>query len=586
MRKYLALVKLMFTQQYKASPASADGKGGRKRAGTAIAFILIGACFLPMLISVAIAMYYMGGIAVENVRLGNIPQEGVYFIGTFLMLMCQGLVLMFGIHAIMSNVFVVKDADRLLYLPVRSHTIFLAKLTVAYLNEVITTAVTILFVLLPFGIGAGVYPSYDVMLLAALILIPIMPMVLGCIVSVPFSALIARFGKNSAVKTLLRIFIYILVMGIYMYGMHSFGFLTGSAEGNILDNPVAFISGMLEDFVQSLTPIMPYFHSNYLLVRSMFATDFLNWVTNFSITFGENIVLLAVVFLISMPFYRRMLRLSVEEGSARPKKSNGEQYKIKSKGVVRELMVSDFKRTVRDGQLGFQSFAGIIMMPIVVVVLYFFMGVTEEGETSFLQLMAISPLYEMIAPLFIMAYMIFIGLTTNVLGLYPISRENKSVYMLKSLPVSFSKILLAKVLLATAVMVLSDFVTCALIVGLLGISWYYGIAILVVMSLVGFGSMCITTLLDLKDPRFGWANFNHGFRNAKNNWIAMLIGVITVTIIVGLSAAFIIWYSFVPVWYAILIMWIVIFVATAVFAGVAYKTMVGKATKYFENIEI
>ena len=577
MRKYFALVKLMFIQQYKASPAvTNDGKGRRRRAGTVIAFVLIGACFLPMLVSIAVAMYYMGFLS-----------EGNVYVGTFLTLMCQGLVLMFGIHAIISNVFVVRDADKLLYLPVRAHTIFLAKLTVAYLNEVITTAVAVLFVLLPFGIGAEAAPTYYVMLLGALLLIPMLPMLLGCIVSMPFSALIARYGNNSAIKTVLRIFMYIVVMGIYLYGMNSFGFLTGNAEGNILDNPELFISGILGDFVTSLTPVMPYFHSNFYLVSSMLATDFLEWLKDFGISLGENLGLLAIVFVISLPFYRRMLSMSVEDGSSRRKKlKKDEAFTVRNKGVVRELIVSDFKRTVRDGQLGFQSFAGIIMMPIVVVILYFFMGTADDGDYSFLQLMSLEPLYQMIAPLFILAYMTFIGLTTNVLGLYPISRENKSVYMLKSLPVSFGKILLAKVLLATTVMVISDFVTCALIVALLDVKWYYGIAMLVIMSLVGFGSMCVTTLLDLKDPRFGWANFSHGLKNAKNSWIAMLIGFAAVIVIVALAAWFIVWYYFTSVWYAILTMWIALFIAMAIFAGIAYKTMVNKATKYFEQIEI
>ncbi|MCH5151295.1 MAG: ABC transporter permease [Clostridiales bacterium] len=575
MRKYFALVKLMFVQQYKARPAGLAGKNGRKRVGTVFAFLLIAACFLPMLVSIAVAMYYLGNIS-----------EGNAYVGTFLTLMCQGLVLMFGIHAIISNVFVVRDADKLLYLPVRAHTIFLAKLTVAYLNEVITTAATALFVLLPFGIGAQVGATYYLMMVCALMLVPLLPLLLGCIVSMPFSALIARFGNNSAIKTVLRIFIYIVIMAVYLYGMNSFGFLAGNANGNILDNPQAYISEMLDGFVESISPVMPYFHPNYMLMNSMLATNFVDWLVPFAIALAENIGLLAIVFLVSMPFYRRMLVLSVEDRSARPNKNGGKRYQVRNKGVVRELMVSDFKRTVRDGQLGFQSFAGMIMMPIVVVVLYFFMGTTDDGSASFLQQMADSHLYQMIAPLFIMAYMIFIGLTTNVLGLYPISRENKSVYMLKSLPVSFSKILLAKVLLATAVMMLSDFVTCALIVVLLDVSWYYGIAMMVVMSLVGFGSMCITTLLDLKDPRFGWENFSQGLKNAKNSWIAMLIGFLAVIVIVSLSSAFIIWYSFTQTFYAIISMWGVIFVATAIFAGIAYKTMTSKATRYFESIEI
>lgn len=573
MKKFLSLVRLLFVQQYKARPGTV-GNGKKRRVGTAVVYVILAVCFLPLLSSIAVSMYYMGQISQGNV-----------YVGTFLTLMCQGLVLMFGVHTIISNVFVVRDADKLLYLPIRPHTIFLAKLTVAYINEVITTAVTILVVLLPFGIGAGAGFSYYVMMLFALLLIPMLPLLLGSLIAMPFSALIARIGKNSAVRTVLRIVIYVAIMAIYICAIQSLG-RAGSQNGNLLDNPEIFIEDVIGDFVDKLSLVMPYFHPNYMLMSSMVATTFAGWLVGFVAALGENIALLALVLLVSLPFYRKMLTFSLEEGSGGTRKVNKEQYRIKNKGVVKELMLTDLKRTLRDGQLGFQSFAGIVMMPLIVVILYFFMGMSDGDSTSALKLMSEYPLYQVIAPLVILAYMMFIGLGTNVLGIYPISRENKSAYMLKSLPVAFSKILLAKVLLATAVMVISDFLTCVLIVALLGVSWYYGIALLVTLALVGFGSMCITTLVDLKNPRLGWSNFSQSLKNAKNSWIAMLIGVISVVAIATVSVIFVVWYVLTEAWYVVLMMWLLIFGIATAFATVSYRIMTRKATKYFENIEI
>ena len=573
MKKYLALVKLLFVQQYKARSTTARNGRRGKKSGFAV-YIVLALCLLPILSSTAVGMYYFGQVSNGNV-----------YVGTFLTLMCQGLVLMFGVHALISNVFVVKDADKLLYLPVRSYTIFLAKLTVAYINEIITTAVAILVLLLPFGIGASVGFQYYLMLPFALLLIPMLPLPVGALIAMPFSAIIARLSKNTAVRTALRILIYVLIMALYMYGMYSFGFLTGSENGNIFDNPEAFAKDIVGDFVERLAPVMPYFHPDYMLLKSMVATGFTDWIVGFAVALAENLALLALVFLVSLPFYRKMLSLSTEEGGATRRRGK-EQYKLTSKGVTREFMLTDLKRTLRDSQLGFQSFVGIIMMPLIVVILYFSMGLSDDGDASFLNLMAVSPLYQVIAPLLILAYMTFIGLGTNVLGLYPISRENKSAYMLKSLPVPFSKILLAKVLLATAVMVISDFITCVLIVALLGVKWYYGIAILITMALLGFGSMCITTMFDLKNPHLGWTNFSHSLKNTKNSWIALLIGLLSVVAIAAVSALFVVWYAITSVWYAVLIMWIMVFGVSVAFAVVAYKIMAGKATKYFTAIEI
>ena len=576
MKKYLALVKLLFTQQYKMRPNS-DGKSTkRKRAGTVIALVALGLCFLPMLISIAGSVYY----------LGRMSQGNVYVAG-FLVLICQGLVLMFGLHTLISNVFVVKDADKLLYLPVRTHTIFFAKLTVAYLNEVITTAVTALILLLPFGIGAGASVGFYLMLLVALALIPVLPLFVGCLLSMPFSVIIARLGKNNAVKTVLRIVLYAVIMVAYMYAMYGLGFFTNvGGDENLINNPELFLTNVLDSFIAQLETFIPYLHPNFMLVSSMCAGTFLGWLGYFAATLGECVALLAVIALISLPFYHWMLSASTEGDGGSRQKAHGEQFRASNKGVVKELILTDFRRVARDGQLGFQSFAGIVMLPITVVIFYFLMGQPTEDGVSFLKIMSLDPLYQTIAPLVIMAYMTLLGMGMNVLGLYPISRENKTVYMLKSLPVAFSKILLAKVLFATAVMLICDFLTCLLIVLLMGVKWYYGLAMLISMALLCFGAMCVTTLLDLKDPKFGWTNFNQSLKNAKNSWIAMLIGLLAMVAVALVSVLFVIWYAYAPAWYVLLLMWLFIFGLAAGFAVVAYKIMAGKAQKYFEQIEV
>ncbi len=570
MTKYLTLTKLLFLQQFKTR----FGIDKKKRRGTIALYVVLILCFAPTVVTVAAMMYFAGKFTHGNADFG-----------TFLILLCQGLVLMFGIHAIISNVFVVKDAEKLLYLPVRAYVIFLAKLTVAYLNELITTAVTVLVVLLPFGMGASAGVGYYFMLMVSVVLIPMLPMLLSTLIAMPIAALVNLFGKNSYTKTVLRILLYVAIMAVYMYGMYRLGFLTGSENGSALDNTEEYVQYMLGDFTDKLNGAMPYFHPDYMLMNSMLAPTFTTFLLSFLAALGENVALLALVFAVSLPFYRRMLTLSIEEGSSRHKKGK-ENFDTKNIGTIRQFMLTDIKKTARDSQLGFQSFAGIIMMPLIVVVLYFFVGIADDGDSSLLQLITISTRYQVIAPLVILAYMTFIGSSTNILGLYPISRENRAIYILKSLPVSFNKILLAKVLLATAVMAACDFITCLLIVFLFEIEWYLGLAMFATMVFLGFGSMCITTLLDLKEPRLGWDNFNQGLKGVKNSWIAMLISFLTVVTIAAISVPFIILFVAFDKWYIMLLMWLLILGIAAGYSVVGYKIMTAKATKYFERIEV
>ncbi len=181
--------------------------------------------------------------------------------------------------------------------------------------------------------------------------------------------------------------------------------------------------------------------------------------------------------------------------------------------------------------------------------------------------------------------MSLLGMTSNVLGIYPISRENKAIYLVKSLPVSFNKYLLAKVILATAVMVISDFVMCVLIVALFGVKWYFGLAMWFAMAALGVGGMCITTLIDLKSPKLGWTNFNQSLKNAKNSWMALLVAFVVSLVLGTISGVCLLgWYLTNTSWYMLLIMWVLIIGASVGFAAVSYKIMTN-AQRHFDNIE-
>ena len=583
MKKYFALVKLFFTQQYKMR--SAVGSKDKKHIGWIFTVVVIILGLLPFAISVAVAMFYMGQIS-----------QGNEYVNAFLILMCQGLVLMFGVHAIISNVFIVGDAERLGYLPVRSLTVFLAKFTVTYLNEVITTAVTLCFIVLPFGIGASASAAFYCTLPFALLLIPVLPLFVGTVVAMPLSALMAAVGKNGTLKTVVRVLMYLAVMALYMYVMYNFGFFSGS-ENNILDNPQEYIAEMIDGFINRLQGIVVYVHSDYMLSCAMLSGSFGGRIGSIAASIGENLLMLAIVMVMALPFYNTIVRQSLESGGIARRKSknavaNSQSLKLRNKGSLLQLIITDFKRTVRDGQLGFQSFAGLVMLPVTIVIFYFMLGQASDGDASFLEVMSISPMYQIIAPLVVLGYTGMLSVITNVWGLYPITRENTSFYLLKSLPVSFNKILLAKVILATAVMSVCDFITCLLIVLLLGIKWYYGIAIFVTMALIGFGAMCITTLLDLKSPKFRWANFNQGLNNAKNHWYAILISMLLDLAIALASTPFLIWcyatsnaQDVAPMWYIPFLMWLLLLVISFAFAMVAYKVMARKASGYFNRIE-
>lgn len=562
MKSFFALVKLLFTQQFRST--SADKK---KRTGTIIAFVVLGLCFAPMLVGLVVAIYSLGTIIGSNQCLVAL-----------LILVCQSLVLVLGLPSLIVGVFIPRDAEKLLYLPVKPSTIFLAKLTVAYINEVITTVVTILLLLVPYGIGANMTVGYYLMLLPSLLLIPMLPILLGTAIAMPFALILSKVGKTGLGKTITSIVFFVAFMAIYMTIMFGLMDLEASMpDGEITpEQLVAMIQGM----VTQLSSKMVYVHPNYVLAGSITTTGFVSWVTNFLLTLVEFGALATLCILIAQPFYKHMLAGEIEGGGSSGKKAKL-TYDTKPTSIVKQLVLTDFKRTLRDSQMGFQSFVGIIMLPLLVVVFGTTLTETPMGETNFFS----DPLYQLIAPVVLVAYFGLLGGGTNVLGLYPITRENNSFYILKSLPISFEKILMSKVLLSSIVMVAVYLLTTVIAVFTMKIWWYIAIGMMLVLTLTGFGTQCLTTRLDLKEPKFGWSNFNQSLKNSKNSWMAMLIGFIVISVMGAIVIGFMLLYIATQSEVIILLMWLALTLASALYAFVAYKILLSNSQKLFERIE-
>ncbi len=563
MKKFLTLVKLLFSQQFKAT-ASVEKK---KRGGTIVAFVILGICFAPMLVGIAITVFALGQLAGAN--------QGIV---AMLVLLCQSLVLLLGLPSLITGVFMPKDADKLLYLPVKPSTIFLAKLTVAYLNEVITTAVTILFLLLPYGLGSSVGVGYYLMLVPALLLIPLLPILIGTIVAMPIAILLSKVNKNALGKTLVTVLFFALCIVLYMFIMISLTKLEASMpNGEITTEQLLTL---LQGVINQLSAKMVYVHTNYVLAGSLVTVNFVDWVVNVLFTLAEFIVLGALTILIAKPFYRYMLANQVEGGISSSKKSKL-TYSAKPTSVLKQLIVTDLKRTLRDSQLGFQSFAGIVLMPLLVIVF----GVSINADLAEDVINFADPVYQLIAPVALVAYFTLLGCCTNVLGLYPVTRENRSFYVLKTLPISFNKILIAKVILSTLLMIIVSFLTTIVAVIVMHVAWYSAIGMMIVLSLVGFGSQCITTHIDLKDPKFGWSNFQQSLKNSKNTWIATLIGFVAMLVIGLIAGGFIALYIATQWQPCAVFMWIVLTLASGLFAFVSYKVMANNSQKLFDGIE-
>ena len=134
-------------------------------------------------------------------------------------------------------------------------------------------------------------------------------------------------------------------------------------------------------------------------------------------------------------------------------------------------------------------------------------------------------------------------------------------------------------------MVVVYFITAVTAMVIMQIKWYLALGMMVVLTLLGFGSQCITTKFDLKNPKFGWSNFQQSLKNSKHSWISMLVGLIAMIIVGAIAVPFILDYIVTESTNNLVIMWILLVVASALYAFVSYKILVNNSQKLFNSIE-
>ena len=570
MTKFLSLVGLMFKQQFRTKPTES---GKKSKAGTIILFVVLAIVFVPVAIYI-----FIGCLGLGKYVSANLPQDTYAGIVGTLLLGVQGVTLLFGFHGVLVNVFNCKDADKLLYLPIKGTTVFWAKFFVAYVNEAVAGALLLFVTVLPFGIGMGVCIGYYLTLLVALLLVPLLPMLVSTLLAMPLSMLSAKIGKNGAVKTVFNVLLYLAVMALYIWLMQQFGY-GGNGDENITDEEA--LKKIVAMIVDHISAAIVYVHPDYMMAKTFVATDWTG-LGDFALGLAEFGALFALLALISKAFYGKMLTLTVEGGGSTIQKNKKPLQIDKKSGVISQLIASDFKRVVRDPQMGFQAFAGMLIAPLIVVI--FAIGFSTGNDIG-VSLGEFIKQNGMIVGMSLMIYLTLLTAGTNVLGLFPMSRENKSLYLLKTLPIPFEKVLLAKVLLATLVALVTDFITAILVVFVAGFNPLSALLLMLGLLAYGFGNMCLTTRMDLKSPKIGWSNFQTSLKNSKNSWIAMLLGLLSGVIVGVTSMGFLLWHSVSGARYIEWLMWIAIDLVGALYAYVGYRIMRNSAEKLFEKIE-
>ena len=478
---------LLFKTLYRNSNAPNVAENGKKKASKAIVALL---SVLPLIIMVAALMAVLAAF-LKNIADLSVLVTAVAF-GT------QLAVLFLSMTSMFSTLYDAKDTPFLQTLPIRPTGVFFAKFAILYVNALKLSSAVFLPVAYVAVITFNVvnhtmfYGVYALLLLVGLLL-PVLPMFVAVLFSMPIVWIGSYFKGKPTLKSVMTIIFYMMLMCAYMvvvYYMNTTGF---GQEGDVV---------ISQSTLSSLYTLAKVAYPDKVLVELCFG---IQAGKNFGISAACIVGMIAIALVLASLFYKRINTRKSETAVSDAKAKT----QLKQDSVVMSIMKKDFKSIIRNSTLAMTSFANLIMAPVFIVVMYFItVSKMQSGETG-------SPLMtEMMGIGFIVMYSMIFLAGANLLASLAYTREGKSFFATKSLPIKPIDSIKAKVLLATIVpaVIMIPIMLIALLLYKTDIVSVLLLGLDTMLMVVGIN--CLNVLFDMKKGNQHWEEMSE-LRNAS-----------------------------------------------------------------------
>jgi ABC-2 type transport system permease protein len=512
--------------------------------------------FLPLVIILGIGVYQFTPVIIES--------------GVFLEFLVLGLtmseltIFFFGIFSILAYMFFSDDAEFLSGLPVRKTSLFMSKLTMVYINELIVSAFVLLPILFLSGISAirsgfDLNAGYFILSALAVFIMPILPLLLVSVLAFPMMYVVSYFKRRAVLSSVVLIILFVAFMSLYF-------FFVGNINSGSNGVPEIEIG---QSLINSLTRLSKIAFFNTIYVKAMlntgsFVINILMFLVILSISF-------AITTLVASLLYQRSVTAQLEAA-----KDIGAKGSIgDKKDISMAFLIKDFKMLIRNPGFAFQSFMGPILTPIMIVFISKSMSVPTEGESG--------TAIQATSLILFLVTMLFCG--TNFVAIVAFTREGKFFYFNKYLPIPYKDIIKGKLLLsyysAMVGVVLSTIVYAFVVKTNYLIILIFG----VYLSIASVGFVYMGLYRDLKKPKLEWNNVNEAVKQNFNAMIPMFIGggIGTVTLVIGMMIESVTGKDTFLSW---LLLWTVLFIPSVIIVIYYKQKLDNNYVQMLNNIEV
>lgn len=487
MRDFLIVFKTLFRD---ANSRTVDAEG-KKRIPSGLKALI---SFLPLVALICVMVAFLA------VGLKNVAEFSLLVVA--IVAATQLLVMFLSMFSIVTSLYGAKDTPFLNTLPLRPTSVFFAKFAMTYVNALELSSAVILPTVLTSAIAFNVasksmFYGFYPLLLVILLVAPILPLFIVSVLSMPVVWLGSYFKGKPTLKSVLVILFYVLLMCAYMvlvYYMNTRGF---GQEGGV---------EMSQGTLASLSVLANVFYPDKVLVNCCLGIEA---GKNFGISAAITVGMIAVMLLLSALFYKRINSKATENSQSTESKT----ATLKQSNVVASIMKRDFTSIMRNSALAMTSFANLLMAPIFIVVMYFitnFKSGADEGMTPFMS--------EMMGIGFVVMYSMIFLAGANMIANMAYTREGKSFFASKTLPINPKDSIKAKLLLSIIVpsVLLVPIMLIALLLYKIDIVSTLLVGIDTLMMITGICSMSI--LFDMKKGNQHWEQVGEIKNSSQNTY--------------------------------------------------------------------
>ena len=405
-----------------------------------------------------------------------------------------------GIYKSGPLIFNCKDDQLLLSLPIKRSTVFFVRVFKFYLFELLFNSLFLLPIMISYIRWAdSITWTYYLTSIIMLLLLPIIPIVLSCIIGVITSSISSKFKfKNLAQIVLSMIFLI--------------GIMLASYNMDSIFNYIVKHSTSINDLI-----IKIYYPAG---IYTKLVVDFN--ILDLLIFILVNIVIFVLSIIILGKFYFK-INSRLKNISTSKKKIKVDNLTIKSKSQLRSLISKEINTFINTPVLiinaGFALVIYILISIVIAIKFNSFIPIltNEFGLDKNIIMNNLS-----IVIFILISLTAFMTSITNSL----ISLEGRNIRILKSLPIKTKTILLGKVLapllITTPIFLIGDiilFITTKISI--------LEIILLILLSiLIPLVSHFIGIIINLKYPKLDWESTTEVVKQSTSSFISVLIGMI------------------------------------------------------------